>query len=119
MKKLGLLIAVIAYLFVFSSPVGAQTFTKKEARALLNAYNSTFGCTKARKRISKAIIEFPDTKFAFVGRTAPKSVTGIRGCGFAWGRSQSKVNARAMGYCKKRDRRHRNRTGRTCKLLIP
>lgn len=119
MNKISLLIGIIAYLFAYSSPVVAQSITKKEAQALFDTYNSTFGCTKVRKRIAKAVVNFPDTKFAFVGRTAPKSVTGIRGCGFAWGRGQSKVNARAMGYCKERDRRHRNRIGRTCKLLIP
>jgi len=119
MNKMGLLISVIAFVFAFVSPVVAQSITGDEKRALINTYNSTFGCTRVRKRIAKAIVKFPDTQFAFVGRTAPKSITGIRGCGFAWGRGQSKVNAHAMARCRKKDRRHRNRTGRTCKLLKP
>ena len=119
MNKLGLLITVIAFVFAFISPVLAQSITKKEAQSLINTYNSTFGCTRVRKRIAKAIIKFPDTQFAFVGRTAPKSITGIRGCGFAWGRGRSKVIARAMAYCKKGDRRFGTNTGRTCKLLKP
>ena len=116
MNKFSLLFATSALVFAVISPAVAQSITEKEARALIRTYNSSFGCTRVKKRFAKAIIKFPDTQFAFVGRTAPKSITGIRGCGFAWGRGQSKVNARAMARCRKGDRRFGTKTGRTCKL---
>jgi hypothetical protein len=77
------------------------------------------GCSAARKQIrrSKKDAAKDGWHLAFAGRK-DSTITGIRGCGYAWRRDLAKAQAAAMNNCKKWEVKYGTDNGKkTCRLM--
>lgn len=77
------------------------------------------GCTAARKQIKrqKASAAKEGYHLAFAGRK-DSTITGIRGCGYAWNTNMAKAQADAMKYCKESEAKYGTGNGeKICSLM--
>ena len=75
------------------------------------------GCTYMRKKFRRFRKEFPDAHFVFAGRK-DRTITGIRGCGFAWNLDRVKAEEQAMKSCRKWEAEYGTDGGtKTCRFL--
>ncbi len=84
----------------------------------LAARGATFGgCSNVRAGVRNLARSYPDYHFAFAGRKAP-TITGIKGCGYAWNRDLAKAQANAMRLCRKSEVEYGTDGGKwTCRLM--
>lgn len=81
--------------------------------------NSPAGCSAARKQIrrQKASAAEAGWHLAFAGRK-DSTITGIRGCGFAWYTDLRKAQEHAMASCRKWETTYGTNGGtKTCRLM--
>lgn len=113
----------LAFIFLccgLAVPASGQSDAQANAiRAEIKALEGRdFGCTRARKLLRTLRVDYPDYHFVFAGRKAA-TITGIRGCGYAWGTDLGDVQTRAMTACRRQEAKLG--TGpqgeRTCRIL--
>jgi len=96
------------------SPVDKQAIQSRIDRER----GGTYGCTEMRKLFRVMRKDYPEVTFAFAGRRAA-TITGMRGCGWAFDADTATAQQEAMRHCKK----HEARMGtgpngtRVCRLL--
>jgi len=84
---------------------------------MAQASTYAYGCTAIRQVYRKLRREHPSYHFVFAGRRAP-TITGMRGCGYAWGADLEKARAEAMAGCKRQEEKLGTNGGkRTCRFL--
>lgn len=77
------------------------------------------GCTAARKQIRRQTKSAAKEGYylAFAGRK-DTTITGIRGCGYAWDTDKAKAQSRAMSECKKWEKTYGTGQGeKICALM--
>lgn len=77
----------------------------------------TATCTKIRRALRDLQELYPEDHFAFAGRK-DRTITGIRGCGYAWDETLAAAQTRAMENCRKWEVEYGTHGGtRTCRLM--
>ncbi len=80
---------------------------------------SLAGCTAVRKQIKRQKESAAKEGYylAFAGRKA-STITGIRGCGYAWYKDEAKAQSVAMANCKRWEAEYGTGNGdKTCRLM--
>ncbi len=118
MLKKSLAITLVAALHVTPPALAqSQAETIEIQTKLAKFKGSNFSCTKSRRALRRLTKEHPAYTFAFAGRKAP-TITGIRGCGFAWNTNPDKARSVAMQNCKKWEIQYGTGGGKwTCRLM--
>lgn len=111
----GLLVATV---FVITPAQAQSPSEAAQISAKMTEFkNKNFGCTRTRKAMRAVAADHPDYHFAFAGRKA-LTITGIRGCGYAWNINRAAAQAKAMQHCRKWERAYGTAGGtRTCHLM--
>ena len=95
---------MVAALCVIAAPAAAQS--EEEGRAIAAKIERLdgrdFNCTRVRKLFRKLRPAHPAYHFAFAGRRGA-TITGIYGCGYAWGTSETVAMKRAMTACRRQE----------------
>lgn len=76
------------------------------------------GCSQARKAIRAIKEDYPGYTFVFAGRK-DRTITGIRGCGYAWNTNPAKAAQVAMENCRKWEKEYGTGADgtKTCRIL--
>ncbi len=98
-SQIGVVCAVV--LSLSNPPALAQSAEQSQAIAeQFEKYKGrTFSCTASRKALRKLSKQYPAYHFVFAGRK-DTTITGIRGCGFAWNTDLKRAQKVAMENCK-------------------
>lgn len=106
--------AIIA-LILFGTPA-AKAQSDLETY-LKNKVNGIGGCSRVRGEFKILRKKYPSYHFAFAGRK-DFTLSGIRGCGYAWNKNKDIANKTAMQNCKKWEEKYGTAGGKkTCSLL--
>ncbi|MEM7242484.1 MAG: hypothetical protein AAF429_09885 [Pseudomonadota bacterium] len=114
-----LLFALFATLPFLLSPTGIKADPIADRLNKMNLKVLGFSCSRTQNILSqiKKQKQYKHLHFSFAGRKAP-TITGIRGCGYAWNTSEDTAKEQAMAQCKKSEERFGTGKGnRTCRFL--
>ena len=118
MKHAPLSAVLVAVLLLISPALALSEAESSEIRAKMAQFKGKdFGCTRTRKAMRKIAAAHPNYHFAFAGRKA-LTITGIRGCGYAWNVDAAAAQATALKICKQWEQAYGTAGGtRTCQLM--
>lgn len=121
-RSFGMLLMVVACVAAHSAfPAAGHAQTQaqsKEIRGRIKeAAGKVFSCSNVRKELAKIASDYPAYHFAFAGRKAP-TITGIRGCGYAWHTNENTAHIKALENCRKWESKLGTGNGKyTCRLM--
>ena len=105
----GLLLALT------SQPMEARAQSVSEELSALK--NKIAGCTRAKRKLRNFQKKYKDYHFVFAGRK-DRTITGIRGCGYAWNKNRNTARKNAMRNCKKWEKKYGTDGGKkTCRFF--
>ncbi|MEO0402744.1 MAG: hypothetical protein AAF214_10250 [Pseudomonadota bacterium] len=91
------------FILLATSPI-AHAQSQAEGDLIADKLNAAAkgrqSCSQARKELRKLRDEHPNYHFAFAGRK-DRTITGMRGCGYAWNLDLETAQQRAMLECRK------------------